>query len=140
MRFGGHALFIKDKKLYYVYNFLGFKPEQTFVSPDLKPGKYTLGMEFIREGAGKFKESQGKTKLYVNDKVVAEGPMRAQVGKFTLSGDGLCVGYDSGDAVSDAYRSPGTFKGGTILGVGITTEKTQYLDLEKTAAAAFAVD
>ena len=35
-------LFIKDKKLYYVYNFLGIKPEQTFVSPELKPGKYTL--------------------------------------------------------------------------------------------------
>ena len=32
-RFGGHALFIKDKKLHYVYNFLGIKPEQTFVSP-----------------------------------------------------------------------------------------------------------
>ena len=42
-RFGGHALFIKDKKLHYVYNFLGIKPEQKFVSPELKPGKYTLG-------------------------------------------------------------------------------------------------
>ena len=53
---------------------------------------------------GKFHESLGQTKLYVNDKVVAEGPMRAQVGKFTLSGDGLCVGYDSGDAVSALYK------------------------------------
>ena len=139
-RFGGHALFIADKKLQYVYNFLGFKPEQTFVSPELKPGKYTLGMEFIREGAGPNHESVGKTKLYVNEKVVAEGPMRAQVGKFTLSGDGLCVGYDSGDAVSDAYKSPGTFKGGTILGVGVVVDKAQYLDLEKIAAAAFSVD
>jgi arylsulfatase A-like enzyme len=139
-RFGGHALFIADKKLQYVYNFLGFKPEQKFVSPELKPGKHTLGMEFIRESAGKYHESLGKTKLYVNDKVVAEGPMRAQVGKFTLSGDGLCVGYDSGDAVSEGYKSPGTFKGGTILGVGVSVDKTQYLDLEKTAAAAFAVD
>ena len=91
-RFGGHSLFIKDKKLYYVYNFLGIKPEQQFVSPPLKPGKYTLGMEFTREKAGANHESLGKTKLYVNDKVVAEGPMRAQVGKFTLCGDGLCVG------------------------------------------------
>ncbi len=139
-RFGGHALFIADKKLQYVYNFLGIKPEQTFVSPELKPGKYTLGMEFIREGAGPNHESLGKTKLYVNDKVVAEGPMRAQVGKFTLSGDGLCVGYDSGDSVSVGYKSPGTFKGGTILGVGVTIEKTQYLDLETQARAAFAVD
>jgi hypothetical protein len=37
-RFGGHALFIKDHKLHYVYNFLGIKPEQKFVSGKLKPG------------------------------------------------------------------------------------------------------
>jgi len=139
-RFGGHALFIADKKLQYVYNFLGFKPEQKFVSPQLKPGKYTLGMEFIREGAGPNRESVGKTKLYVNDQVVAEGPMRAQIGKFTLSGDGLCIGYDSGDAVAEGYKSPGKFTGGTILAVGVTVEKAQYLDLEKEAAAAFARD
>ena len=139
-RFGGHTLFIKNKKLFYVYNFLGIKPEQQFVSPELKPGKYTLGMEFNRETAGKYHESTGKTKLYVNDKVVAEGPMRTQPGKFTLSGDGLCIGRDSGDAVSQEYKSPGEFKGGTILVVGVTVEKRQYLDLEKMAAAALAID
>jgi len=26
-RFGGYSLFLKDRKLHYVYNFLGFKPE-----------------------------------------------------------------------------------------------------------------
>jgi arylsulfatase len=81
-RFGGHALFIKDKKLYYVYHFLGIKPEQQFISPALNPGKYILGMEFIREKVGQNKESLGTTKLFVNDKVVAEGPMRAQVGSL----------------------------------------------------------
>jgi arylsulfatase len=139
-RFGGHALFIKDKKLYYVYNFLGIKPEQQFISQELKPGKYTLGMEFTRDKAGKFGESLGTTKLYVNDKVVAEGPMKTQAGKFTLSGDGLCIGRDSGDAVSQEYKTPGDFKGGTIDVVGVTVEKTQYLDLEKMAAAAMAID
>ncbi len=139
-RFGGHALFIKDKRLYYVYNFLGIKPEQQFVSGELQPGKYTLGMEFNRESPGKYHESLGKTRLYVNEKVVAEGRMKTQPGKFTLSGDGLCIGRDSGDAVSQLYRSPGEFKGGTIFFVGVTVEKTQYLNLEKLAAAAFAVD
>jgi arylsulfatase A-like enzyme len=139
-RFGGHALFIKDKKLHYVYNFLGIKPEQEFVSPELKPGKYTFGMEFVREKAGEHHESLGTTKLYVNDKVVAEGPMRTQPGKFTLSGDGLCVGFDSGDAVSAQYKSPGKFQGGTILGVGVTVEKAQYIDLEREAQGAFARD
>src|SRR5215475_1596266 len=139
-RFGGHTLFIKNKKLYYVYNFLGIKPEQKFISPELKPGKYTLGMEFVRDKAGQYHESHGKTKLYVNEKVVAEGPMRTQPGKFTLSGDGLCIGRDSGDAVSQEYKSPGEFKGGTILVVGVTVEKGQYLDLETLAAAALARD
>ena len=137
-RFGGHTLFIKDHKLHYVYNFLGIKPEQEFVSGPLKPGKYTFGMEFIREKAGDHHESIGTMKLYVNDKVVAQGPMRTQAGKFTLSGDGLCVGYDSGDAVSQQYNSPGTFKGGTIRFVGVTVEKAAYLDLEQEAKAAFA--
>ena len=139
-RFGGHSLFFKEKKLYYVYNFLGIPPEQKFVSPELKPGKYTLGMEFTRESAGKYHESVGKAKLYVNDKVVAEGPMRAQVGKFTLCGDGLCVGFDSADAVSNEYAGANPFKGGKILFVGVTTEKGQYLDLETLAAAALARD
>ena len=72
--------------------------------------------------------------------VVAEGPMRAQVGKFTLCGDGLCVGFDSADAVSHEYAGSNPFKGGRILGVGVTTEKAQYLDLETLAAGAFARD
>jgi hypothetical protein len=36
------------------YNFLGIQPEQQFVSPELKPGKYTIGMEFVREKAGQY--------------------------------------------------------------------------------------
>ncbi len=139
-RFGGHALFIKNQRLHYVYNFLGIKPEQEFVSPMLKPGKYTLGMEFIREKTGPHQETLGTAKLYVNDKVVAQGPMKTQPGKFTLSGDGLCVGYDSGDAVSRQYKSPGKFRGGRIIGVGVTIEKTGYLNLEMEAQRALSRD
>ncbi len=139
-RFGGHTLFIKDGKLNYVYNFLGIKPEQTFTSDTLEPGNHTLGVEFIREGAGEHGESTGTAKLYVDDKVVAEGPMRAQVGKFTLSGDGLCIGFDSADPVSRSYPPGFPFTGGQILGVGVDISEEQYLDLEREAAAAFARD
>src|SRR5208337_2219096 len=82
----------------------------------------TLGMEFARESAGKYHESVGTTKLYVNDKVAAQGPMRAQIGKFTLCGDGLCVGYDSADAISELYKGTFPFKNGTIYKVVITPE------------------
>lgn len=139
-RFGGHALFIKDRKLHYVYNFLGIKPEQEFVSEDLSPGKHTLGVEFTRETAGDYGESHGTTTLFIDDKVTAKGPMRAQVGKFTLCGDGLCVGYDSGDNVSAHYKNPGTFTGGTIFGVAVDVSDEGYLDLEREAAGALARD
>ena len=139
-RFGGHTLFVKDAKLHYVYNFLGIKPEQTFVSGPLEPGKHTVGMEFVREGAGEHMESLGTTKLWVDEAVVAEGPMRAQIGPFTLCGDGLCVGYDSADPVSRSYPPGFPFKNGAILGVAVDTGADQYLDLEREAAAAFARD
>ena len=140
-RFGGHALFIKSQKLYYVYNFLGIKPEQKLVSPQpLAPGKHTLGVEFIREKAGPHGESLGTSRLYVDDKVIAEGPMRTQIGNFTLCGDGLCVGFDSADKVSEEYETPATFTGGSILGVGVDVGKDTYLDLERLAAAALARD
>jgi len=121
-RFGGHSLFIKDHKLYYVYNFLGITQQQ-MVSQVLKPGKYTVGMEFNKEKSGEHGESMGTAKLYVNDKEVATSAMTCQVGKFTLVGDGLCVGYDSGDPVSKLYSSPGEFKGGSIASVTVSTGK-----------------
>jgi arylsulfatase len=137
-RFGGHSLFIKDHKLYYVYNFLGIT-EQKLVSTDpVVPGKYTFGMEFTKEKAGAHQESIGTAQLFVNDKSVAKGPMTAQVGKFTLVGDGLCVGWDSGDPVSKLYKSPGEFKGGTISFVKVSTGKEKYSDLETEAARAWA--
>jgi arylsulfatase len=42
--------------------------------------------------------------------------------------------------VSELYKTPGRFKGGKILFVEISFSKEQYLDLERLAAAAFAVD
>ena len=55
--------------------------------------------------------------------MVAEGPMRAQVGKFTLGGDGLCVGFDSEDPISDKYPKQSEFRGGTIYFVTISRRR-----------------
>ncbi|MEI6263550.1 MAG: arylsulfatase [Sphingobacteriia bacterium] len=137
-RFGGHSLFIKDHKLYYVYNFLGITEQKLVAAESIKTGKYTFGMEFLKEKAGEHGESLGNMQLYINDKSVAAGAMRAQVGKFTLVGDGLCVGYDSGDPVSKMYASPGEFKGGEIKFVKVSTGKEKYSDLKTDAARAWA--
>ncbi|UBH05351.1 putative arylsulfatase AtsA [Leucobacter sp. Psy1] len=134
-RFGGHSLFVKDHRLTYVYNFLGIAPEQTFSSPELDSGPHTLGVEFERESVGEHGESLGVTRLYVDDEVVAEGPMRTQIGKFTLCGDGLCIGWDSADPVSRQYSGPFRFTGGKLLGVAVDVSAEQYRDLELEAAA-----
>lgn len=140
-RFGGHTLFLKDKKLNYVYNFLGIAPEQKFTSNvAITPGKHVFGMEFNREKQGPNGESIGTMKLYIDGKEVASGPMRTQTGKFTLSGDGLCIGFDSGDAVSKEYKTPGEFKGGEIYGVGVNVGKIEYSDLNNEAKRALGRD
>ncbi|MFI1461914.1 sulfatase-like hydrolase/transferase [Nocardia carnea] len=138
-RFGGHALFILEGRLYYVYNFLGIQPEQVLVSPEPLPaGPLTVGFEFTREGTGEYGESLGVGRLHIGEQVVAENRIRTQAGPFTLAGDGLCVGYDSGDAVSRLYRSPFRFTGGELLGAAVDVSARQYRDLEREAAAAFA--
>ena len=85
---------------------------------------------------GNYGESTGKPRLYVKRQRRRRRTDEDQPRKFTLSGDGLCIGRDSGDNVSQEYKSPGKFLGGTILGVEVSVGKDVYLDLEKAAAAA----
>ena len=65
---------------------LGIPPEQK-LSPLEGDARQICGnvyVEFIREKAGEYESHAGTAKLYINDKVVAEGPMRTQTGKFTF--------------------------------------------------------
>ena len=122
-RFGGHALFIKDQQAA-----LRLQLPRHPARAALRLNRDRDRQAHARHGvhpkeAGEHGEPLGTTKLYVDDEVVAEGPMRTQAGKFTLSGDGLCVGRDSGDAVSKEYKTPGTFSGGTIEVVGVTVKR-----------------
>ncbi len=139
-RFGGHALFIKDKKLHYVYNFLGIKPEQQFVSPELEARQVHARHGVLPGERRRVRESLGTDEALRQRQGRGRRPDAHPDRATSALGDGLCVGYDSGDPVSQDYKTPGEFKGGTILGVGVTTEKAQYLDLEKEAAGAFARD
>ena len=89
-RFGGHSLFVKDRRLWYAYNFIGPPPEQQLVSDrEIGPGKHVLGVEFVKESLGERHETHGTAKLYVDDEVVAEAPLRTQPGHFALCGEGL---------------------------------------------------
>jgi arylsulfatase A-like enzyme len=139
-RFGGWALFIKDRKLYYVNNFIGLKPEQRLESEPLEPGDYVLGVEFEKEKNGERGEAHGTARLYVNEDAVSEGPLRVQSGHYALCGEGLSVGRDTGDSVSELYTPFFPFEGGRIRQVEITTGDDAYVDLERQLMAALARD
>jgi arylsulfatase len=50
------------------------------------------------------------------------------------------VGYDSGDNVSQQYKNPGTFTGGTIQTVAFDVSEDAYVNLQRDAEADFATD
>lgn len=139
-RFGGHSLYIKDMRVTYVYNFLGIV-QQEYSSDVLTPGDHTFLVEFDRKNTGPNKESVGDLRLSVDGTVVKTGSeMKAQTGKFTLCGDGLCIGYDSADAVSRNYTGSFPFTKGTIDQVTITPIGTPVVDHERLLAGAFSAD
>ena len=137
-RFGGHSLFVKDGKLFYVNSFIGVPPEQQFVGEGITTGTHVVGMEFTKVSVGDHHETHGTTKLYIDDKVVAEGDMRTQPGHFALCGEGMSIGRDTGAPVSAEYAPPFAFTGGRIVQVAFDMGDDQYLDLEAEAAAMMA--
>jgi arylsulfatase len=139
-RFGGYALFVKGGKLVFVYNFLGVPPEQRLTTDAPKIGKHIVGVEFNKESVSKNLECIGKTTLYVDDKAIDSGRFRTQTGHYALCGEGLCIGYDSGDAVSADYKGQFPFSGGRIIKVIYDVAEDVYVDVERQLAAAMARD
>jgi hypothetical protein len=90
---------------------------------------------------GEHREGIGTLKLYIDDQMVAQDEIRTVLGHFSLCGEGLCIGYDSGDAVSSAYAgSAFEFTDGTIKKVVFDIADDVYVDVEAHLAAAMARD
>ena len=137
---GGHSLYVKEGRLHYVYNWLGERI-QTVSSPDPIPtGTHVLTAEFQKTRDDPDTHSAvGKLTLYVDTEAVADAEIMTQPGTFSLTGDGLCVGRDSGSAVGD-YTAPFPFVGGTIERVIVDVSGDHYVDHEKAVLAYIARD
>ena len=60
--------------------------------------------------------------------------------RYSLCGEGLCVGYDGGDVVSRQYPPMFAFTGGRVVKVVFDVADDAYLDVEQHLAAAMARD
>ena len=139
-RFGGYSLFVKDGRLTFAYNFLGIPPEQRVAAGAPGPGRHIVGVEFTKERMGERHEWHGRLTVHVDDEVVAEGEIRTIASRYSLCGEGLCIGYDGGDAVSSEYAPPFAFAGGTIAKVVFDVADDAYVHVEREMAAAMARD
>jgi arylsulfatase len=140
-RFGGHAMYVKDNRLHYVYNFVGAAVQQIVADRDIPAGeKVIVSASFDKDGEDPRGTARGVLSLYYGDQKVGEGRIKTQPGKFSLGGEGLCVGRDSGEAVTDDYpgAAPWRFTGGTIRQVRVNVSGRPYVDLEREAVAMMA--
>ncbi|MGB5322631.1 sulfatase-like hydrolase/transferase [Lutimonas sp.] len=114
---GGFALYIKDGKLVYEYNF--FDEDRYIVTSTEKipVGKSTVQMEFIYEGEEGEMAKGGHINLFANGNKIGEGKMDKSIpGRFGI--DTFGIGEDTGSPVSKDYSPPFVFAG-NILKVDI---------------------
>jgi arylsulfatase len=139
-RFGGHALYIKDGKLRYVYNWVGMFEQIIEATEPISTGHAVFSVSFRREGDSM--PAEGTLTLHVGDRMVGVGRIKTQPGKFSLAGEGLNVGKDTAEPVTDDYSGtlPWPFVGGTIHKAVVDVSGEPFEDLAQEARMAFARD
>ena len=111
---GGYTLFLKDKKLHYVHNYVGAEEFHVVSNADVPEGKVSLAYEFEKTGEPDFKTGKGvagKAQLYINKKLVGETTLPYTVPLALGIGSGVFIGRNSGSPVSQLYGPPFEFTG-----------------------------
>jgi arylsulfatase len=137
-RFGGHSLYVKDNRLHYVYNFVGIVEQRVDATKDLPIGEnLILSASFSKDGEDPPGVANGTLSLYYGEEKVGEGRIKTQPGKFSIAGEGLNIGCDRGEPVTDDYpgNAPWAFTGGTLRRVVIDVSGEPYVNLEREAVA-----
>ncbi len=113
-RTGGYAFFVKDQKLFFLYNWLG--RERFWLTSDetIPEGEVELRYEFEPTGAPDIPKGLGvpaTTQLYINRKLV--GAVDLPYSVLNMFGtQGLSCGYDGGEpAAPDRYTGRFPFTG-----------------------------
>ncbi|MGP0037594.1 MAG: arylsulfatase [Solirubrobacteraceae bacterium] len=139
-RFGGHALYIKDGKLKYVYNWVGLEDQLIESTQPVPLGHVVLSASFEKEGEAM--PTEGTLTLHMREEAVGEGRIKTQPGKFSLAGEGLNIGKEGAEPVTDDHpgERPWAFVGGTIHKAMIDVSGKPFVDLAQEARMAFARD
>jgi arylsulfatase len=139
---GGYALFIQDKKLHYVHNYVGAQELHVESGDEVPEGKVTLRFEFEPTGkpdVAKGKGAPGRAQLYISDKLVGQAELPVTMPLMIGLGGGLCIGRNASSSVSKRYEVPFAFTGTIHRVIADVSGKTIHDTEEEKKALARAV-
>ena len=86
--------------------------------------------------------AEGTLTLHAGEREVGRGRIRTQPGKFSIAGEGLNIGRDGAEPVTDDYpgEAPWSFTGGTIHRAAVDVSGEPFVDLAAEARMAFLRD
>jgi arylsulfatase len=102
-RFGGWALYVKDGRPAYDYNWLGLQRSSVAAAEPLAPGKATIRLDFAYDGGGAGKG--GTATLFVNGRQAAQGRIEKTQPNMFSADETADVGIDLGTPVVEAIGS-----------------------------------
>ncbi len=102
-RFGGWALYLKDGKPAYDYNFLGMQRTTIAATQALSAGKHTVKLDFAYDGGGMGKGGVGT--LFVDGQKVATGRIEHTQAIIFSADETADVGIDLGTPVVESIGS-----------------------------------
>ena len=121
--FGGFVLMVRERRLHYVHNFCGLEEHRVSSTRDVPAGEHTLAFRFDKTG-----EHQGIGTLFIDGEQAGQTEIgRFTPTRFTITGDGLCCGYDVGSPICSDYRPPFRFSG-TLHKVVVDVDGRPYSD------------
>jgi arylsulfatase A-like enzyme len=111
---GGYALYVKDHKLHYAYNFLGVQRFHVGTDATIADGKHELRVQLEPTGPADLAHGKGtpaRAQLYIDGKLAGQGDLPVTIPLDIGITDGLSCGRDEGSAVTTDYRAPFAFTG-----------------------------
>src|SRR5688572_18206839 len=111
---GGYALYVKDHKLHYAYNFLGVQQFHVATDVTIGDGKHELRVELEPTGPADIAHGKGtpaRAQLYIDGKLAGQGNLPVTIPLDIGITEGLSCGRDEGSAVTADYHAPFAFTG-----------------------------
>lgn len=111
--FGGWTLFVKDRKLKYVHNYLKLMEYSVESNVAVPTGKHELGFKFVpTEKSLKPDYFIGNVTLFIDGKPVGRLKDMKSAGQYSaVTGYGLAIGRNPNTPVTKQYEAPFEFTG-----------------------------